>query len=70
MPGLNGGAVVAQMREKFKGKVPPVILVSGRPEVQELAAQVGAEAFLYKPFDVDELLTLVSQLTGQEARHS
>lgn len=69
MPGLNGGAVIAQLRESLKAGLPPLILVSGRPEVRELARQVGADAYLYKPFDVDDLLALVSRLGGQETRH-
>jgi DNA-binding response OmpR family regulator len=69
MPGINGATVVAQMRETMKVKLPPLVLVSGRPEVQRLADEVGADAFLYKPFDVDELLTLVARLLGQTARH-
>lgn len=69
MPGLNGGAVIAQMRETLKANLPPLILVSGRPEVRELARQAGADAYLYKPFDVDELLALVSRLGGRETRH-
>jgi CheY-like chemotaxis protein len=69
MPGLNGGAVIAQMRESLKTDLPPLVLVSGRPEVRELAQQVGADAYLYKPFEVDDLLALVSRLGGRETRH-
>lgn len=69
MPGINGAAVVTQMRETLKVKLPPLVLVSGRPEVKRLANEVGADAFLYKPFDVDELLTLVARLLGQTTRH-
>jgi DNA-binding response OmpR family regulator len=67
MPGINGAAVVEQLREQFEGHLPPLVLVSGRPEVRQLAAEVGADAYLYKPFDVDELLTLVGRLSGQAA---
>jgi CheY-like chemotaxis protein len=33
----------------------PVILISALPNVQELAEQVGADAYLAKPFDVRKL---------------
>jgi DNA-binding response OmpR family regulator len=69
MPGLNGGAIIAQMREALEDKLPPLVLVSGRPEIANLAGQAGADAYLRKPFGVDELLTLVSRLTGQGTRH-
>lgn len=69
MPGLSGADVIAQMRVRFGPSLPPLVLLSGRPEVRELARQVGADGYLYKPFDVEELLSLVSRLTGQETQH-
>jgi DNA-binding response OmpR family regulator len=69
MPGLDGAAVIAQLRERLSNQLPPLVLVSGRPEVRELARQVGADGYLYKPFDVDELLSLVSRLGGRDTHH-
>lgn len=69
MPGISGATVVERLRDALQGRLPPLILVSGRPEVKRLAAEVGADAYLYKPFDVDELLTLVATLSGQAAPH-
>jgi DNA-binding response OmpR family regulator len=40
----------------------PVILTSGYDDLEELAKQCGADAFLAKPFDLAPLLSLVKQL--------
>jgi DNA-binding response OmpR family regulator len=60
MPGLTGGQVLEQMR--MGGAMPPVVLVTARPDAPALALSLGAQGYLRKPFDVDELLTLVGQL--------
>jgi DNA-binding response OmpR family regulator len=36
-----------------------VVVVSGRNDVAELARAYGAHAYLHKPFDMDDLVTLV-----------
>ena len=37
----------------------PVILVSAVKELAQIAAESGANAYLYKPFDLEELVSLV-----------
>ena len=43
---------------------PPVVLVSGSPYAPEISARIGAAAFLPKPLDPAELVTVVTRLTG------
>ena len=62
LPGLNGGEVVQMVRSAVSGKSPPVILVTGLSNARELARDVGADAYLRKPFDVDKLVNLVDDL--------
>jgi CheY-like chemotaxis protein len=40
----------------------PVILISALPNVQQLAENVGADAYLAKPFDVRELNAAIEKL--------
>jgi DNA-binding response OmpR family regulator len=65
MPGVTGAEVLARLREQAPGSLPPVILVTGRDDAAALAADVGADAYLRKPFDVQELLDLAKALTTQ-----
>jgi len=43
---------------------PPVVLVSGSPHAPEISARIGAAAFVPKPLDPVELVSVLSRLTG------
>jgi two-component system phosphate regulon response regulator PhoB len=62
MPGRSGAEVVWQLRERLGTAVPPVLLVTGLHNAPELAEQIGAQAFLRKPFDVDAFVRVVGEL--------
>jgi DNA-binding response OmpR family regulator len=62
MPGKNGADVLKEIREKVRGHMPPVMLVSGLPNVEELARETRVEAFLRKPFDLDTFVLTVDRL--------
>lgn len=64
MPVLTGAEVIEQLRERQGERMPPVILVTGRSEAVAIAADVGADAYLRKPFDVVDLVEMVGRLTS------
>lgn len=66
MPGMSGADVIAEMRGQLNAQVPPIILVTGREDAETLAALLGADAFLRKPFDVEDLLALARRFTGPQ----
>lgn len=58
--------------EDYRDRVPaerraPIIALSGASDLEEVGQQLGASAFLRKPFDVDELLRLVTKLLPEPA---
>jgi len=61
---VNGVDVLKKIREKYPGK--PVVLVTGyRQEMGESiekARKIGAYTCLYKPFEMDELISLVEEI--------
>lgn len=62
MPVLGGPAMVQGMLIADMGlETVPVIFMSGSPNVEEIAADVGTPYFLRKPFDGAEAATLVKQ---------
>ncbi len=63
MPVMDGWQFVAELEQRGWRKSPLLILSADRA-VQGHAAKLRAEAFLAKPFDLDELLGKVLQLTG------
>ena len=63
MPVMDGWQFVAEM-DKRGQRAAPLLILSADRAVQGHAAKLRADAFLAKPFDLDELLVKVSQLTG------
>ncbi len=63
MPVMDGWQFVAELEHRGWRDVPLLILSADR-SVQGHAKQLRANAHLAKPFDLDELLGKVKQLTG------
>ena len=63
LPRLDGWSVLARLQELPDERRPKVIVVSAAAgqEPRERAESLGAESFLAKPFDMDELLRLVDE---------
>ena len=62
MPGADGFEICRQAKERYPGT--PVLLLVGtfEPFEEDSAREVGAEAYLKKPFDSQELMRLVESL--------
>jgi len=43
---------------------PPIVLVSSSPAAPEISARIGAAAFVPKPCEPDEIVTLVNRLVN------
>jgi CheY-like chemotaxis protein len=61
MPRMNGGELIERLRADERTKAIPIVMISGTQ-----GAHPGADAFLGKPFDPDELIVLVDRLSGKE----
>jgi CheY-like chemotaxis protein len=68
MPVMDGWQFIDEMDQRGWRKAPILILSADRA-VQGHASRLHADAFLAKPFDLDELLGKVSQLTGGPDPH-
>jgi len=64
MPGMDGWSVLEELREVPEGERPRVVVVSARASLRDRAkaAELGADAFVAKPFNVDELLGILHEL--------
>ncbi len=64
MLGMKGPEVAARLREDLKTKEIPIIFLTGliSKEEQKKKGYVGKNIFLAKPFDSEELLSLIETL--------
>ena len=67
MPGLSGVLLVQELRKMPEFASLPVMMLTGRrgERDEELARYAGADDYLRKPFDPDELVFRVEQLLAR-----
>lgn len=65
MSGLDGRNLVKELRSSKEGNSLKILMMSANPEFSQNGAIDGADAFLAKPFQMDELLEKVQQLTSE-----
>lgn len=62
MPGMDGFEVLSQLRERSRTRI---IVISALPDNElKRAKALGADAVLTKPFDTEQLLSLVNELAA------
>lgn len=64
MPHLSGLDVLARLRDSERTTPAIILTAAGQDEQQRAALDMGATAFLTKPFSPKKLYALVAQLTG------
>lgn len=64
MPAMDGWAVLEELQGLPRDERPRVIVVSARTSLRDKAkaAELGADAFVTKPFNVDDLLLVLHDL--------
>jgi len=68
MPIVNGYNFCRLLKSHHEHKGPPVILLTSRTTEQDrkIGEEVGANAYLTKPVDMELLLTTIKDLMGQQ----
>ncbi len=65
MPGMDGWAFAAQYTQRPEGAPRvPVIVLTAAQDAERRAAEIGAAAYLPKPFDLEALLDVIATHTG------
>ena len=64
MPNLSGEQIVMELKKKEKTKSIPVIIMSASRKTEDTALHTGAEGFICKPFDIEELEDIVRKYTA------
>jgi DNA-binding response OmpR family regulator len=68
MPVMDGWSVLEELRGLPVGERPRVVVVSARTSAADRAraSELGVDAFIPKPFEVDELLNVVRKLSSED----
>ncbi|MCR4324334.1 MAG: response regulator [Candidatus Curtissbacteria bacterium] len=64
LSGQDGREVCKELKNRKITKNVPVIIVSAHPDVKDTYKNAGAEDFLSKPFEMDELIEKIEKLTN------
>jgi two-component system, response regulator, stage 0 sporulation protein A len=69
MPHLDGLAVLSQVKEIKKANYPNVIMLTafGQEDVTKKAVDLGAAYFILKPFDMENLVNHIRQVSGKSS---
>ncbi len=59
MSGADGREICRKLKKNAKTRNVPVILVSANKDTGKHAMEAGADGFLSKPFEIEELLKIV-----------
>lgn len=57
--GMDGKTLCQQFKQSPETRHIPVILMSANKHIARIAAEVGADSWLLKPFEVDAIFTLL-----------
>jgi CheY-like chemotaxis protein len=61
MSGIDGRDICRQLKQQPHTSHLPILMISASKDIQGSAPQAGADDFLAKPFEMDELLQKIQQ---------
>lgn len=66
MPGMNGREVCKRLKQQEPTKSIAIIMLSASKDAKAIATAAGADGFLAKPFEMDEVLGLAERYTKRQ----
>ncbi len=60
MPGMNGWEFAREFRTRH-GRAAPIVVVTAAENARRRAEEIGAEGWLSKPFDLDDVVALAAR---------
>ena len=64
LSGTNGIDLCSDLKKNGTTAHLPVIMISAHPNAKEICMQAGADEFISKPFDMQEILSKIQQLVN------
>jgi DNA-binding response OmpR family regulator len=66
MPRMSGFDVLRRLRGDVSVDGTPIVVMSAWPKAQEAALEAGADRYLQKPFEPDDLTKIVESLLSEQ----
>lgn len=66
MSGIDGRNVCKQLKQAERTRSIPIIMISASKDIEHSAIESGADGFLAKPFEMNELLEKIETYTNKE----
>jgi DNA-binding response OmpR family regulator len=64
LSGKDGREICRKLKHNEKTKKIPILMISAHPDIEKTVIEAGADAFIAKPFDIEELLQTVKALVN------
>jgi two-component system response regulator AdeR len=64
LPKIDGRGVTRELEKELGDGRPPIILLSASSKLSELAAELGVEGFVTKPFEPDDIVAVSKRHLG------
>jgi DNA-binding response OmpR family regulator len=62
LSGVNGTDICTQLKQSDVTRHIPVMMISAHPNAKEICMQAGADDFISKPFDMQDILSKINLL--------
>jgi DNA-binding response OmpR family regulator len=62
MPKIGGEQMIRKLRKNKKTSNLPIVIISASKDIGQICKESGANGYLGKPFDIDDLLSLVGKI--------
>lgn len=66
MPGMNGREICKRLKQREPTQSIAIIMLSASKDAEAIATAAGADGFLAKPFEMDEVLRLAEKYTERQ----
>lgn len=61
LPGVNGSEIATKLKDNPGTKDIPVVVVSARYNIKQIAEEIGSDGYLSKPFEIEDLTELADK---------
>jgi DNA-binding response OmpR family regulator len=65
LSGVNGTDLCAELKKNSSTSQIPLIMISAHPNAKEICLQAGADEFISKPFDMQDILSKIDHLVNK-----